>query len=79
MMEHVGIVEVAHPIPDSLGLRSAAWKYIRYVGVQPAVEELYRLGDDPWEQHDLADDPACAGDLELLRSRLEGYLGGATR
>jgi arylsulfatase A-like enzyme len=79
MMEHVGVVEVEHPIPDSLGLRSAAWKYIRYVGVQPAVEELYRVRDDPLEQHDLADEPACAGDLELLRSRLEGYLGGATR
>jgi N-sulfoglucosamine sulfohydrolase len=38
------------------------------------VEELYDLAADPYEQHDLAGDPAHAEALERMRARLDAHM-----
>ncbi|MGD1893744.1 MAG: family 78 glycoside hydrolase catalytic domain [Cyclobacteriaceae bacterium] len=43
-------------IPPSEGVRTAEWKYFRYVN-DKFSEELYHLTDDPQEINNLADDP----------------------
>ncbi|MBK8506272.1 MAG: family 78 glycoside hydrolase catalytic domain [Saprospiraceae bacterium] len=40
-------------IPPSEGVRTAEWKYLRYINDQTA-EELYNLSDDPYETNNLA-------------------------
>lgn len=73
-MEHVDIIEVENPIPDSRGVRSSEWKYIRYVNVEPEVEELYHVIVDPLESLNLAKNPEYADIIDQLRERYEYYL-----
>ena len=73
-VEHVGIIDVANPIPDSRGVRSEAWKYIRYVNVDPEVEEMYHVKSDPMESRNLADDMHHSGIKKQLRQRYNAYL-----
>lgn len=56
-------------IPPSEGVRSESWKYIRWIGREPVVEELFHLSKDPLEQKNLAADPAYQSELERWRSR----------
>ncbi len=42
--------------------------------LQRPAEELYRLSDDPWEQNNLADDPAHAERLAALRAELDQWM-----
>jgi arylsulfatase A-like enzyme len=56
-------------IPPSEGVRTAKWKYLRWVGVDPAVEELYDLTTDPTEQHNLATSARYRETLDDLRER----------
>jgi len=65
-------------LPPSEGVRTAEWKYIRYVAPNPVVEELYDLRTDPAELHDLAGDPAHRATLDRLRARW-AELGQAAR
>lgn len=63
---------VRHPkIPDSEGVRGERWKYVRYVQLDPPVEQLYDLETDPYEEHDLASDPKFAPQLATMRTRWE--------
>jgi arylsulfatase A-like enzyme len=64
--EHLTLPKI---IPQSEGLRTERWKYLRWVGVEPAVEELYDLQKDPFEEHNLAGQPEHAKTLEILRER----------
>ncbi|HEY1785664.1 MAG TPA: sulfatase [Pirellulales bacterium] len=64
--EHHTFPEV---IPASEGVRTADWKYIRYVEPNPVVEELYDLVGDPAELHNLALDKAHQPTLDRLRAR----------
>ena len=73
-MEHVGVIDVKTPIPDSRGVRTKDWKYIRYVNVDPEREALYHLKVDPFEAHNLADDMTYAHVMKQLRQRYEHYL-----
>lgn len=73
-MEHVGVIDVKNPIPDSRGVRTQEWKYIRYVNVEPEVEELYHIKVDPLEAHNLAKDVKYAQIKKQLRNRYDDYL-----
>jgi arylsulfatase A-like enzyme len=56
-------------IPPSEGVRTTRWKYLRWVGVEPAIEELYDLEKDPREEHNLVGRPEHAQFLDALRQR----------
>lgn len=73
-MEHVGIIEVKTPIPDSRGVRSEDWKYIRYINVKPEVEEMYNIILDPLELTNLINDPNHADIRNQLRKTYDSYL-----
>ncbi len=73
-MEHVGIIEVKTPIPDSRGVRSEDWKYIRYINVKPEVEEMYNIRLDPLESNNLINDPNHADIRDQLRKTYDSYL-----
>ncbi|MFM8496301.1 MAG: sulfatase [Planctomycetia bacterium] len=49
--------------------------------VKPVKEEFYDLEKDPWQLHDLADDPTVAGERERLATKLreEGVRRGDPR
>ncbi len=72
-MEHVDVIQPFRPIPDSRGVRSRDWKYIRYVNTDPEVEQLYHLKTDPHEAKDLSKDSRHAEDLKRMRKRYEHY------
>lgn len=78
-MEHVGIIEVENPIPDSRGVRTNDWKYIRYVNIEPEVEEMYQISRDPLESKNLADDPEYHEELGRLREIYDSYLNRLSR
>jgi uncharacterized sulfatase len=60
----------ANPSPLRIW-RTATWKYVE----SPAGgEELYDLQRDPWELHNLVDDPAAAPTQETLRAALYAWL-----
>ena len=73
-MEHVDVVDVENPIPDSRGVRSKEWKYIRYVNAGPEVEEMYHVSVDPMETENLADDGNFIEIKSDLVSKYESYL-----
>jgi arylsulfatase A-like enzyme len=50
-------------------IRTAEWKYIRYVDLD-GMDELYDLRDDPYEVNNRIDDPAAAEEREKLKLRL---------
>ena len=57
-------------IPPSEGVRTAEWKYLRYID-DPSIEELYNLCEDPRETKNLAADPDHQETLEGLRVKLK--------
>ena len=66
---HFGDAAAQRPIPASEGVRTADWKYIRYVTVQPLCEQLYHLASDPREERNLADSPEHKPVLDAMRER----------
>ena len=72
-LEHDGVTKVSNPIPDSYGIRTKDWKYIRYVHVDPEVEEMYDLKNDPYELKNLINDEDYAGKRDELRKRYNEY------
>jgi arylsulfatase A-like enzyme len=56
-------------IPQSEGVRTQRWKYIRYVEREPLCEELYDLASDPREERNLAASQEHARNLDHLRER----------
>jgi len=69
-MEHADIIDVENPIPDSKGVRTDVWKYIRYLNVEPEVEEIYNLKEDPLESQNLINDTNY---IEIKNHLLERY------
>jgi arylsulfatase A-like enzyme len=72
-MEHVGVIETKPPIPDSEGVRTEEWKYLRYVNAEPEVEALYHLQVDRGETQNRINDPDCAETLQELRRVYRDY------
>ena len=60
-------------IPPSEGVRSENWKYLRWIGATPAVEELYNLKNDPLETNNLVGSPSDQKKLNELRKKWENY------
>lgn len=73
-MEHVDVIKVRTPIPDSRGVRTKDWKYIRYVNVQPEAEELYHLKNDPLELDNLIENEGAKAELERMRGLYARYM-----
>jgi arylsulfatase A-like enzyme len=61
------------PIPKVEGVRTERWKYTRYPGTSPVLEQLFDLAADPREETDLARVPAQAPMLTRLRARCDEY------
>ena len=55
-------------IPPSEGLRTERWSYIHWLPPNPESDELYDLGADPDEAHNLAADLTYAAKLAELRA-----------
>jgi arylsulfatase A-like enzyme len=56
-------------IPQSEGVRTEDWKYIRYIEFDPPYEELFHLASDTLEEHNLVNDRAAQRKLTELRAR----------
>lgn len=56
-------------IPDSEGVRTERFKYIRYTGQEPPCEELFDLRRDRNEERSVIAEPAYARRLDALRRR----------
>lgn len=54
-------------IPPTEGVRTERWKYFRWVGADPAIEELYDLEKDPGEEVNIVGRPEHAKTLASLR------------
>lgn len=57
------------PIARSEAVRTARWKYIRYIDTTPRFEQLFDLLNDPLERQNLADRPEHKQILADLRAR----------
>src|SRR4051794_38903403 len=64
--EHLTLPKI---IPPAEGVRTERWMYFRWVGVEPAVEELYDLRADPLEEHNLVGKSEHRKTLAGLRER----------
>jgi arylsulfatase A-like enzyme len=53
-------------------VRTINWKYVH--DPMGDLDELYDLVDDPWEQTNVASDPANAGIVSEMRARLAGWM-----
>lgn len=73
-LEHDSVIIVDNPIPDSYGVRTKDWKYIRYVHVDPEVEEMYNLNTDPLELNNLINDQDFVDARNKLRERYNDYI-----
>lgn len=60
-------------IAPNEGIRSAQWKFIRFPGQNPVVEQLFDLQKDPGETTDLIADPAHSILIDSLRNKLDAY------
>ena len=60
-------------IVPSEAVCSKEWKYIRYPGETPIVEQLFNLQTDTDETHDRIRDPECAAVARKMRGKLEAY------
>jgi len=56
-------------IPPSEGVRTTRWTYLRWVAMEPVVEELYDLANDPFQERNVVNDANQRVTLERLRAR----------
>jgi len=65
-------VDMTDRVPRLLGVRTDRWKLIRAPDIDD-IDELYDLENDPYEMHNLAQDPAYAGQRDALRAELDQF------
>jgi arylsulfatase A-like enzyme len=63
-------------IPQSEGVRSERWSYIRWIAAEPVVEELYDLTKDALQERNLAADAAHAKTLAEMRGKWQKWSQG---
>jgi N-acetylglucosamine-6-sulfatase len=63
--------------PTWQAVRTARWKYIRYISETKAFDELYDLQSDPGEERNAINDPAAADQLRSLRLEIERLIANA--
>jgi arylsulfatase A-like enzyme len=56
-------------IPTMLGVRTEQWKYVQYPDIHD-LDELYHLETDPYEMHNLAQDPSFNPRLVEMKGEL---------
>ncbi len=56
-------------IPQSEGVVSLRYKYLRYIEQEPVYEELFDLEKDPHEERNLAGEPGSQALLKAMRAR----------
>ena len=56
-------------IPQTEGVRTDKWKYVRYVDQRPVYEELFDVRSDPGDERNLAGDRKHATTLADMRAR----------
>lgn len=69
--EHSFTLADGPPIPRTEGIRTTAWKYIRYPDANPVCEQLFDLSTDPHERRDRTGDVVHADMLRRLRRRCD--------
>lgn len=62
-------------IPQSEGVVSLRYKYLRYTEQEPAYEQLFDLKTDPHEQRNLAGEPGSKELLTAMRARWAQFRG----
>jgi arylsulfatase A-like enzyme len=60
-------------IAPSEAVRSTEWKYVRYIGETPAVEQMFNLRTDPNEMTNRIADAECATVAAKMRTQLKVY------
>jgi len=60
-------------IPRSIGVRTDAWKYVRYTATRPQHEQLFDMRNDPLETNNLAGNANYRSVLERMRERVAEY------
>jgi len=60
-------------IPQTEGVRTERWKYIRYLESDPLYEELFDLQDDPLEERNLVFSPKHTSVLNRMRERWQQW------
>ena len=67
-----GVIQGDDPMKQTYSYRTADWRYIRYYDDS---EELYHNSEDPYEWHNLADDPEYAEKKQELREEMFSLIG----
>jgi arylsulfatase A-like enzyme len=60
-------------IAPSEAVRSTEWKYVRYIGETPVVEQMFNLRTDPNEMTNRIGDAECATVAAKMRTQFEAY------
>ncbi len=67
--EHTYCDPPLHVIPPLEGVRTDKWRFVRYTGGKPVLEQLVDLENDPFDVNNLASEPSYGAVLARLRAK----------